>query len=486
MNPAATGIASTVIAQVREVAVCAVGVAREAERDAAVRALGVRVSATDGRAEAVAVEVRGARGRGIAPTPVGPAVAGAEARGVGSTPLVRPVNEVRGFGMVLEAAVGVFMPGEVPAVVLGVDAVRVRPGVAGPREGRGGIGWACTTAAAARDSRRRAGPDTGGRVLVNVLLRLLRIGVLASLPGSTLLSCAVEDVDGVGWDESPLEALPDRERAGSGLTVAAPEARGWSSLGPAVGVTSEVRGAMREAGFVTVEGAAEVRVTVDMPVLAEATPRMGVFSTACLPSCAFLAASVAHFCMFFASLLKSSSSSSSSSLLPLLACWLFGGTASFSAPFLGDRDCEMEKELLPNSRDASPLSSMRLPPMMLELPMKLPVRFSSIVSSPAAFFTTFPISSPLRPFALPLLPGVLGLISATSSSGTILHLGLALYPTNLAGELLLVVLAMEADADEDLIRALARDTSKLSSMVTSAAVLAVAARKLASWLKSSS
>lgn len=40
--------------------------------------------------------------------------------------------------------------------------------------------------------------------------------------------------------------------------------------------------------------------------------------------------------------------------------------------------------------------------------------------------------------------------------------------------------------DEDLIRAFARETSKLSLIVTSAAVVAVAARKLASWLKSSS
>lgn len=135
----------------------------------------------------------------------------------------------------------------------------------------------------------------------------------------------------------------------------------------------------------------------------------------------------------------------------------------------------MENEL-PNNSEASALSSIRLPPMMLELPMKLPVRLSSIVSSPAAFLTTRPTPSPLEPNVL-LLLGDRGVISATSSSGTMLHRGLALYPPNLAGELLLVM--AEGPPDVDLRRALARDTSKLSSIVTSAA----AARKLASWLK---
>lgn len=139
----------------------------------------------------------------------------------------------------------------------------------------------------------------------------------------------------------------------------------------------------------------------------------------------------------------------------------------------------MENELLLSSNEASALSSIRLPPMMLELPIKLPVRLSSIVSSPAAFFTTLPTPRPLDPNAVLLLPADLGLISATSSSGTTLHRGLALYPPSLAGELLRVAAADDA-ADEVRIRALARETSKLSSMVTSAAVLAAAARKLAS------
>ena len=110
------------------------------------------------------------------------AVEGAEARGVGSTPLVRPVNDALGFGIVRIVVVGVFMLGEVP--VFGVETVLVRPGVAGPSEG--GIGCAWTMAEAARDSLRRAGPETGGRELVKVLFRRDRMGVFASLPRSTL------------------------------------------------------------------------------------------------------------------------------------------------------------------------------------------------------------------------------------------------------------------------------------------------------------
>ena len=139
---------------------------------------------------------------------------------------------------------------------------------------------------------------------------------------------------------------------------------------------------------------------------------------------------------------------------------------------------------LPNSNDASPLSSIKLPPppSMLELPIKLPVRFSSIVSSPAAFLTTRPTPSPLSPSALPRAC-VLGFVSGTPSSGTVLQRALARIAPSLAGELRRVE---EDEVEADWMRALARDMSKLSSMVTSAAVLVAALRKEASWLKRSS
>lgn len=242
------------------------GVAREADRTDAVRA--------------VAVEARDARGRATLPTPAVPAEAtGADARGVGSAVLVRPVSETRGLGSVLFAAVGVFMLGDEPMDV-GVDAVLVRPGVVDPRAGSGGIGCAWMMADAARESRRRAGPETGGRVVVNVLLRLLRMGVLAS----TGVSMLDEVADRVAVEAKPLEALPERGSIVSCLTVAIPEARGLISLDVAVGVTRDGRGAIRDTGFVTAAEAAEGRVTVDDPVRLTTPALPGVLSTICLPS----------------------------------------------------------------------------------------------------------------------------------------------------------------------------------------------------------
>lgn len=413
-----------------------VGVVMEADRTVGARALGVRVGRADdetvGRAgtPVALLEVSEARGRGMDPT--GPeldvAMEEVEARGVGSMPLVRPVNDALGFGMVRVAAVGVFI-GEAAA---GADAVLLRPGVAGPREGSAGIGCAWMIAAATRDSRRRAGPETGGRELVKVLLRRLRVGIFSSLAASEVSGWASDEEArgvyvGIAREERPAEALPDRDKTGSGLAAAIAEERGLSNFDPAVGVTRDGRGAKREIGFVTVDEPAEGRVTVDVAALAEAICLLGVFSATCLPSCAFLAASAAHFCIFALSRSKSSSSSSSSSssLLPLLPALFFASGCTLSLSFFGRCEPEILNELLPNSNDASPLSSIRLPPIILELPIKLPVRLSSIVSSPTAFFTTRPTPKPLKPSALPLL-GELGLISATPSSGTILHRGLAL------------------------------------------------------------
>lgn len=139
----------------------------------------------------------------------------------------------------------------------------------------------------------------------------------------------------------------------------------------------------------------------------------------------------------------------------------------------------MENELFPNSSDASPLSSMRLPSTRLELPMKEPVRLSSIVSSPAAFFTTRPTPRLRKPSEFEsACEAVRGLNSAAASSGTVLKRGFARSAPSLAGELL--CLGPGAAVVADRMRALARETSKLSSIVTSAAVLAAAARKLAS------
>lgn len=60
-------------------------------------------------------------------------------------------------------------------------------------------------------------------MLVNVLLRLLFMGVLASLPGSPLLSW--DEEEGAAVDR-PLEALLERERVDSALPVEAAEGRG--------------------------------------------------------------------------------------------------------------------------------------------------------------------------------------------------------------------------------------------------------------------
>lgn len=205
-------------------AVREVGAARDVERVVAVRPDGVRVVAVVVAravrdAAGVVVEVSEARGRGIERVL---AVAGAEARGAAFTALFRPVSEVLGFEMVLDVgAVGVLVPGEVFAT--GVEVARMRPGVAGPRDGSDGMGCACTTAAAASDSLRRAGPDTGGRVLVNVLLRLLRMGVLTSLTKSLPSNCADEEEEQEMAEadvaDKPLDALPERDRAGSAVTI---------------------------------------------------------------------------------------------------------------------------------------------------------------------------------------------------------------------------------------------------------------------------
>ena len=294
-----SGVAS--IPEAREVAVRAVGVASEAERAVGTRAPGVRVETADEDNVAreltpgVAADVSDARGRGI--DPIADALPAAEtpARGVGSTPLVRPVSEALGFGIArVAAAVGV-LSGEPPT--LAADAVLVLPGVAGASDGNAGMGWAWMIAAAARDSRRRAGPETGGRELVNVLLRRLRMGVFSSLPTSAASDGAVGVGVGMVRDERPAEALPDRGTTASGFA----DPRDWSSRDPAVGVTSDRRGATRETGFTPVLAPAEGRVTVDVPVRAAATGRLGVLSTLGLPSCAFLAASAAHFCMLAAS-----------------------------------------------------------------------------------------------------------------------------------------------------------------------------------------
>ena len=499
-----TGVAST--DEVRDVAARAVGVASDADRIVDVCGAGVFIVAAEEldsvvRVDGVAAEddeVREAHGRGFAPI----AQAEVEARGVGSTLVVLPVKDDRGFGMVLAAAVGVFILEEVPTGAVAAGAVRLRPGVVGPREGRGGTGCVCRVAAvvATRDSLRRAGPETGGRELVNVLLRRLRIGVLISLAASSPDVCVIaadEEVAalcaGDEREDRPADALPERvspaARSTMGLLAAGTtEARGLSSLDPAVGVTREGRGTIRDTGLVTVEVAAVGPLTVDVTeALARPTVLTGVFAIARLCSCAFLAASAAHFCTFCASLWKSSSSSSSSSLslLFLLPALVFSTTLCIlSTSFFCRPECEIENELFPNSKDASPLSSIRLPAIMLELPMKLPVRLSSIVSSPAAFLTTLPKPSPLSPSALPFtLPKLRGLKSVTPlSSGTTLHLGFALNPPSLAGELRWVT-AEDKDAavaEADWMRALARETSKLSSIVISAAVLAAAAKKLVS------
>lgn len=93
------------------------------------------------------------------------------------------------------------------------------------------------------------------------------------------------------------EALPERGSAG----MAIPEARGLSSLDVAVGVTSDGRGTTRETGLAMVAEVTDTRVTVDDPVL-RTVVLLGVLSAASLSSCAFLAASAAHFCMFCASI----------------------------------------------------------------------------------------------------------------------------------------------------------------------------------------
>ena len=283
MPPSGVASACTLRAAAR-----AEGVTSEADRICPARGAGVLASSACAGPSDMR-PVNEARGLGIDPATLG----AADARGVA------PVSDGRGLAM-RAVAVGVLSEGELDATLATV-AGRERPGVVATSEGTGGSGCGTgTPAAAASDSLRRAGPETGGRELVKVLLRRLRMGVFASLPGSSALPPGIEArvdvVERAGeLSDATEEALPDRiMRASPSVTglIATADVRGLARREAAAGVVSEARGVALAAGT---GGAALLAAAV---VGVRPTKRLGVLSARVETRvcCALRAASAAHFC----------------------------------------------------------------------------------------------------------------------------------------------------------------------------------------------